>query len=575
MHDGPDVPDLSFPTLEYGKYESPWTLRPLLYVGGAKAHSRAVDEMISNGKLGQPLPERVDLVKGIHEVIHGRLVGGGSMPYAETNIRQMRLFFSFMDNLGRPLSLEAVEAAYLQWTEALYQRVHVEKTLKKISAYTMALNVGGVIDEFLERHSPIIGQSRLKKPARRKTPQGVKAEKQNLQYSFEFGHLLQDICDGLTLDALWGSLPVILPLRKGGKLEEWSGLVSAESRVVALRNSRNRRYLAKLSDENRAAWEADRTLRTRYPLVNLRIEAEMQMFMAQTGMNLAQAHLLKLRNFSYASDINGWRIKERKNRRGGEVLFEIFREYRAHFERYLNWRRSIFPDAEELLFPLIRRGGRSDHKAPRFTRIQSTCGKLGISWVSPSSLRNTRVNWLLRRSGDPDLIAEMDQHLKQTLHTDYETPSLQRALGETMRFWSQTDPTIARTIATAPGECVGTPEPVLSIPKDATHPDCVHPSGCLWCEHHRDVDSFDYVWALTCFRHLKIIEVGKYHPPEKSLRNHPGELSITRISEKLHWFKETNIVRMAWVEESLARVEEGNYHPDWIRPIVDIEGSIE
>jgi hypothetical protein len=41
--------------------------------------------------------------------------------------------------------------------------------------------------------------------------------------------------------------------------------------------------------ERRAAWEAEHTLRTRSPLINLRIVAEMMLFIGQTGMNLSQA----------------------------------------------------------------------------------------------------------------------------------------------------------------------------------------------------------------------------------------------------------------------------------------------
>ncbi|MBM9995365.1 site-specific integrase, partial [Pseudomonas aeruginosa] len=105
----------------------------------------------------------------------------------------------------------------------------------------------------------------------------------------------------------------------------------------------------------RAAHDADRTLRTRFPIVNLRIESELLMFIAQTGLNLQQAHTLRVEQFHYTSHLDGYQIRTYKNRREGEVLFEIFASYREWFERYLEWRSEWFPNEPDgLLFPLIR-----------------------------------------------------------------------------------------------------------------------------------------------------------------------------------------------------------------------------
>ena len=296
------------------------------------------------------------------------------------------------------------------------------------------------------------------------------------------------------------------------------------------------------------------------------------MFIGQTGMNLAQAHQSKLRHFWYSSHLEGYQVKEYKQRRGGEVLFEIYKEYKPHFERYLAWRRELFPDSD-LLFPLVRLWGRAETNRPQFDRLRNTCKELGIPYIPPGSLRNTRVNWLLRESGDPDLTAEMDQHTKQTLLDVYERPSLQRATGEVMRFWAKADPALGRTVPAAPGECDGQPVPMKNIPKDAPQPDCVQASGCLWCEHHRDIDSLDYCWSLACFRHLKVIELGKWHAPQGSRESHPAEYAIERLSDKLRWFHDSNSKRRDWVDEALARVEEASYHPDWKRLVEDMEGT--
>jgi len=147
-------------------------------------------------------------------------------------------------------------------------------------------------------------------------------------------------------------------------------------------------------------------------------------------------------------------------------------------------------------------------------------------------------------------------------------------MAETMRFWSKADPIQARTQPAAPGECNGQPSALTFAPRGATQPDCIHPSGCLWCVHHRDVDTLDYVLSITSFRHLKTVEVSKLRVQRgKDDEQHPARLSIERLSQKLKWFMDSNARRRGWVEEALACVEEGRYHPDWERLIVNAEGG--
>jgi len=327
-----------------------------------------------------------------------------------------------------------------------------------------------------------------------------------------------------------------------------------------------------------SSYEADRSLdhKFRRSIVNWRIQAELQMFIGQTGMNLGQAAALTLRQFSYASDIDGYKVRDYKERRGGEVLFEIFSEYRSHFERYLEWRRKLFPN-EARLFPILRNEGSHEDSRIRFHVLRNACALAGIDFITPSALRGTRINWLLRRSGDADLTSEMAQHTPRTLLTVYERPSLQRAISEITQFHAQHDPALADKAvlhAVGPGVCDGVPKVSLAKPDTAPEPDCQRPSGCLWCEHHRDIDSQDYVWSMTCFRHLKILELSKQPPIKKGSKTiHPAEHAIERLSAKLAWFRQSNATRRAWVEEALARVEEGSYHDQWSYLIKALEGG--
>lgn len=189
----------------------------------------------------------------------------------------------------------------------------------------------------------------------------------------------------------------------------------------------------------------------------------------------------------------------------------------------------------------------------------------------PTQLRKTRVNWLLRRSGDPDLTADIAQHSTRTLLEVYEKPSLQAAMSEITRFWQSTELNLPSTMA---GTCNGLPAPMANSPEDAPKPDCLHPSGCLWCEHHRDIDSFDYIWNLSSMRHLKTISLSGFSPLRRKASSDPArhvQLTIDKLSTKLRWFKHSNEVRHSWVVEALERIEEAHYHPHWQHLINSLE----
>lgn len=558
------LPDLTFPDVEFGARETPWDLRCLLYKGGAGANARKVGGMIDAGKLSKPLVGRIELVRQIHEVIANTLGRGGRRTTASGQISKLRHFFRWADETGNPLDLESVADSYLHWTDTLLHRVRVGKGLSEKTAYDSGSVVGWVLDRVLERSKPIVKATRLRKPRVGTRLVGVKADKQNLEDTFAFGHLLLDIADGLGLEAIWGPLPVRIPLRNGKVLEEWSGLKRPETlKPPNPRYLRQAKRWAKISVKVRADYEADRTLRTRWPLVNLRIEAEMHMLLGQPAVNLAQVHQLRMDQWKFKPSIHGYEVRTYKHRRWGAVVFEIHSEYRKVFQAYLEWRKAVFPnDPDGLVFPLIKDGRHSENR-PRFVMLRRRCRRTGIKYIPPGRLRNTNVNWMLRRTNDPDLTAEEKQHATKTLIGIYETPSLQRAIAQIKGFWAKHDPAQA---AAGPGSCIGKgPEPIHDIPATATKPDCQTPAGCLFCVNQRDIDSFEHIWSLASYRLLKSHELAAYRQPEskKTLPTHPAELAIERLTAKLAYIRSSSIKRETWVQEALLRIEEGRFHPDW------------
>lgn len=563
------LPDLNFPGVEFGPQETPWDLRPWLYRGGARAKVREVAAMIQAGSLGPTLIERIELVRLIRESLLNYLEGGGRREHVQGCLDRLKLFFQWADeNSGAPLSLDTVEQSYRDWCDALVHRVRVGRDLKEVTAYNYGSRIGWVLDRVLDRSSPLIRTTRLTKP--KPSPRAVspKADKQNLQETFAFGHFLLDLADALSFDAIWGPLPLQIPLRNGSTLEERSGLKRTDTlKPPNPKWPAQARYHAKQAVEKRAAWEAEKSLRTRYPLINLRIMAEMHMLMAQPAVNLAQAHQLRMDQWRFKSAADGYEVRTYKHRRWGPVVFVIYSEYRAVFERYLQWRKAIFPrDPDGLLFPFLGKAGkpmqRREDGAPNAETLRRVCKRAGIKYFGAQALRSTNVNWMLRRTGDPDLTADEKQHAQQTLLGVYEKPSLQRAMVQSQVFWAKHDPALA---APGPGSCASqSPEPVEDTLPAATQPDCITPAGCLFCVHQRDVDSFDHVWSLASFRYLKSLELpARGQAKAKNEASEPAALAIERITAKMNFMQASSSERAEWVTEARLRLEEGRYHPAW------------
>lgn len=564
------LPDLTFPEVRFGANEIPWDLRPWLYRGGAQAPAKEVVSMIEAGKLGLPLVERIELVHLIREYLLNYVESGRQRETASTAIQVLKQFVKWVDETsGEALCLANVEQKYRDWCDALLHRVRVRRDLSERTAYSYGNKAGTVLDKVMERSSSLIRTTRLENS--KFSPRAISptADKQNLSDTFAFGHFLLDLADGLSIDAIWGSLPLRIQLRNGTTLELWSRL----KRPSKLKPQNPKwpaqsRQAARRVEKKRVDWEAEKSYRTRYPLINLRIMAEMFMLMGQPGINLAQVHQLRMDQWRYKPSSQGYEIRTYKHRRWGPVVFEIYSEYRASFERYLQWRKTLFPgETDGLLFPFLGVGGkavtRRSDAAPGFNLLRDICKLAGVVFIAPRALRSTNVNWMLRRTADPDLTADEKQHTKQTLLGVYEKPSLQRAMVQTQVFWAKYDPALTPP---GPGTCAGRgPEPLAYTPLAATKPDCITPAGCLFCAHQRDIDSLDHVWSLASFRLLKSFELlARGQAEVNKVVTHPAELAVERITAKLNFIQSSGTERAEWVKEALIRLEEGRYHPAWM-----------
>ncbi len=501
------LPDLTFPMVKFGSQQTPWDLTVLLYKGGAKADHRGavVFLRIAAGELGRPLIERLELVKRFHEEMTAKLVGGGSDRTTLGTYTSIRSLFAWADEREVALSLETIESSYRLFTDFLLDRAKT-KQIKRASAYGIANTLGSAIDAVMDRGSPIVISTRVRHPRKSPRAVGVVGDKQNLNEATRFAHLCIDLIDCLPYESIFGSIPVNIRLRDGSALKLWCGMVHPST--LATQRADYKGMSQKKVLRRRAAYEADKTVRTRSSAINIRLLAEFLLFIGQTGMNRSQAQNLLVTQYSYDSYIDGYKVYNYKQRAKKEVLFEIFSEYRSVFENYLAFRKRLFGETTDRLFPFLRHKGTLETAEPNYRSFKELiCTPAGVTFVPPTLLRNTRVNWLLRESRDPDLTADKAQHIKQTLFSIYEKPSLQVAMREIIQFHLKADPRLGGTVmpCPAPGICNGVPQPLPDLPPHVPKPDCTHPAGCLFCGHHRDIDSEDFVWSTASMRHLNTI----------------------------------------------------------------------
>ncbi|SOU05659.1 hypothetical protein LMG19144_00698 [Xanthomonas arboricola pv. fragariae] len=554
------VPSTSQPDLRidlaYSARQTPFDLAFMLYAGASALSNPEFHSRLRSGQLGPLLVARIPIVTRIHDALCANVAMGMSRITIKNAIRSMRNLFAWCDETGRQITHETARDDFWAWSEHLLRRATITRDISYTTAYGYVRNADAPMSRALQLAGSLRKQTRMRRNRARTNVLGPRADKQSLEDAFAFGRALHNIISALTYDVILGDLPVGIRLHNGVVLTEWSWSPPGSASQPSADPTGH-------SDESASAGAV--ALQARGPLINLRIEAELLTFIAQTGMNLTQAYRLRQGQFKHVrthDDLVSYRINKR--RRGGEAEFHVYRAYRPYFEAYLSWRERIAAPGDTRLFPFLQFGEAPAIDSVRgFDSVRNRMRRAGLPWVGPQKLRRIRVNWLLRRSESTSITALMVQHKETTLVSVYEQPNHHLASAEVTKFQRAIDPSLP---SAGPGACI---RPlggvVVSESAGSTPlPDCVSPSGCLFCTFHRDLDSEDYVWSLVTLRFLKRLELHRY-APSTALKSSapPAEHVIDRIGAKLKALAETNEVRALWVRESESRVREGRYHAAW------------
>lgn len=560
---------LGFPAFPLGTHQTPWDMSELMYQGAAEIPRHRVQEAIMSGSLGKPIKARMAMLIALHESITAFIAQGRSRSAIVTYFELTWRFYAWADKQGHTIQPDTVVDIYKEWTEFLIDRSVIHKQISEIFAYRQAVTMANIIAKAIQLPGSKPGRSlvlrtRIRKPLDKKKVLSKEADKQNLEKTFEFGITLTAITDALDVKTVRGSLPIYINLANEKVITLLGSIMSPDLDPETIKDATLRRR----AEDARKPLQDHESLFDRHKrsgIINLRIEAELLIFLAQTGMNLRQAADMERDSYRWKSDGGELEVfRVYKGRRSGDAIFRCYKAYKNHFQRYLTWLdKTGLSEIDSRLFPQQSRSMITvKGQKVRFYTTKTLFDKVGIPFINPQEIRKTRVNWLLRRSHNLELTADQMAHDKEVLLRDYERPHHQSASAEIIQFHKATDPVIAPP---GPGICVDdshSSTPISGIAHEAPKPDCISPEGCLFCTKHRDVMSADYCWKLASHARIKRLETDLYKSPQKGAEN-PAYRVIERITAKLEAISAGSAVRATWVQDAKDAVRSGRYHPHW------------
>lgn len=550
------IPDLTIKGMLLGPHAEEIDLRFLLYQGGADLDRRWGKWKLESGLLGKPLMNRLPFLMAIHDRMQVAITNKiRSDESIKSEWGTLKDIMRFADCTNAPLAIEieGLTFFYLNWAA----KVATRSTLKPYSKYSLSFSGAGIIASVIGGDKRRLQwKTKLRHPGKR----WIEGAKENLEVTQVFVHTLLSVVDQLTESVIRGPLPVTLRFEDGADYNIFCGppLLSPE----CFAGSKPHEIRRKMQTRERLSRETSNTKRSH--LINMRIEAELLVFINQTGGNLTQSLQLTGTDFRYRTDGDYLVINVHKRRAKHNVELRIYKAYRLHLENYLKWRNAIFPDDRDgLTFPFVYNDGEkgTSRTSWHFKYIGNLMKKIGQPFISPRKLRATIGNFINRKLSR-QVAAEVLSNSEKTFAEHYEEPNHQRSVSELTSFWVDVQ-SIVETfdLAIGPGRCQkAEPKKIEDAPNSAPQPDCESAGGCIFCNKNRDLRTFDHVWNLASLHHLKLVEFNTDRTPLSLKEEHPTALLVRRIAEKLEAITREGSDCADWVVEARLRVEEGRYH---------------
>ncbi|KZZ17546.1 hypothetical protein A3749_22605, partial [Oleiphilus sp. HI0078] len=339
----------------------PWDLKILLFKDAAKEPRKSAIVSIEKGCFGRPIEDRIPLVVLFHEAISSLINLGKSRALVETNLSVLWRFFSWSDANSEFISRDTLIDLFKRWTEFQIYRSQISKEISPMYAYRQSSKLADLITKALQLPGVkpgrnLVLQTRMRKPSEKKRVLSAKADKQNLEHTFRFGNALKKICDELDYVTVRSALPISIDVENDKTLIVKGNVKNPSLNIESMTSVQSKQYAEKArAPIDNFDNEFDRYKRS--GILNLRIECELLIFIAQTGMNLSQAAKVEREDFRWKSngdDLEVFRVY--KGRRGGEAIFRCYKSYRSHIERYLNWLDDVgYGSFDDRLFPLQSR----------------------------------------------------------------------------------------------------------------------------------------------------------------------------------------------------------------------------
>lgn len=540
-------------------------MRYLLYLGGAESNQCSVERKIAAGGLGEARLGRQQLVSMFHCYFEGQFKLNARRTIYNY-VRALRALYAEYDRLGVDLSLENIVECYesysrMRWEQVLRGSFHGSAD----NAYTLDLDMQKAIKGALELHPGSL-KSAFEYPElrRRGLLRKPKVDKSSLSEGFQFGADMMDIIDALSVTACFGELPIAIKFSDGSTYDYWGGLYTPEQHLirsktrVATKCPRAKKRTEKATEKRRVSGDA----KTRALVVSMRVHAEFNFFLSQTGLNVSVAYNLPYEDYRCTTIEGGCRIVAYKPRKQSDVEIFVYAEYKNHFLNYLRFLKEVYPDGCEYLFPLQTKGAKrvEEYVQVTFAKFMKRAGRVCLT---ADSLRKKRVNWLLRETHNPSFVASDAQHTKRTLLEQYSAPSQEIAFSEWADFFSKRK--LSRD-AVLEGQCI--PVSAVPIASDVVTPDCMNPTGCLFCIYYQGVKTLDYIWSLATFRFLKYSEF-MLIPINRDLAGSPQKAVVDRIDLIMDAFSRQDDACWEWKKEAELRILERNFHPNY-RGLIEV-----